>query len=98
MAAYLVARIAVHDETGFADYRNRVTPVITAHGGRYVVRGGALETLEGDSPPERLVIVEFPSIDAARLFYRSADYAPVLQSRLASAASDVILVEGVPPG
>ena len=96
MAAYLVARIAVHDEAGFADYRDRVTPVIAAHGGRYVVRGGAMETLEGDSPPERLVIVEFPSMEAARVFYHSADYAPVLQLRSASAASDVLLVEGVP--
>ena len=98
MTAYLVARLAVHDEAGFADYRDRVTPVIAAHGGRYIVRGGALETLEGGSPPSRLVIVEFPSMEAARVFYHSADYAPVLQLRLASAASDVLLVEGLPPG
>ncbi len=98
MTAYLVARLAVHDEAGFANYRDRVTPVIAAHGGRYIVRGGALETLEGDSPPGRLVIVEFPSMEAARGFYHSADYAPVLQLRLASAASDVLLVEGLLPG
>ncbi len=98
MAAYLVARIVVQDEAGFADYRDRVTPVIAAHGGRYVVRGGALETLEGDALPSRLVIVEFPSMDAARRFYRSAEYAPALQLRLASAASEVVLVEGASPG
>ncbi len=98
MAAYLVARITVHDEAGFADYRDRVTPVIAAHGGRYVVRGGALEALEGEAPPGRLVIVEFPSMEAARVFYRSAEYAPVLQLRLESAASDVVLVEGLLPG
>jgi uncharacterized protein (DUF1330 family) len=98
MPAYLVARIAVHDNAGFADYRDQVTPVIAAHGGRYVVRGGAVETLEGDAPTGRLVIVEFPSMDAARRFYHSADYAPVLQLRLASAASEVVLVEGSSPG
>ena len=94
----MVARIAVHDEAGFAAYRDRVTPVIAAHGGRYAVRGGAIEVLEGDAPPGRLVIVEFPSMEAARGFYHSADYAPVLQLRLTSAASEVVLVEGTLPG
>ena len=97
MPAYLVARIAVHDEAGFAEYRDRVAPVIAAHGGRYAVRGGAMEVLEGGAPPSRLVIVEFSSMEAARGFYHSAEYAPVLQLRLASAASDVVLVEGAPP-
>lgn len=98
MPAYLIARIDVHDPAGFEDYRIRVAPVVEAHGGRYVVRTDQLESLEGAAMQGRLVMLEFPSMDAARRFYRSADYAPLLQKRLDSAASDIVLVEGCPPG
>ena len=95
MPAYLVARIEVHDEAGFAEYRAQVTPVIAAHGGRYLVRGGAMDVVEGAAPPGRLVVVEFPDMAAARAFYGSAAYAPVLRLREASARSEVVLVYGV---
>jgi len=72
-------------------------PVLAAFGGRYVVRGGALEVMEGAPPPGRMVVVEFPTMDAARAFYGSAEYAPVLKMRLDSTASEVVLVEGVLP-
>jgi uncharacterized protein (DUF1330 family) len=98
MPAYLVAHIEVHDPVVFEDYRAQVVPIIKAFGGRYLVRGGALETLEGAQQRRRLVIIEFPSMDAARGFYHGAEYAPVLQRRLESATSDVVLVEGLPPG
>ena len=98
MPAYLVARIDVHDPAGFEEYRAGVAPVVEAFGGRYVVRTGQLERLEGAGPEGRLVVLEFPSMDAARSFYRSADYAPLLQKRLASAASDIVLAEGCAPG
>ena len=88
----------MHDEAGFAEYRDQVAPVIAAHGGRYAVRGGAMDILEGDAPPPRLVVVEFPSMEAAHGFYHSAEYAPVLKLRLASAVSEVVLVEGTSPG
>jgi len=94
MPGYLVAQIDVHDPAVFEDYRTRVVPIIEAFGGRYLVRGGKLETLEGAEQRRRLVVIEFPSMDAARSFYHGADYAPVLQLRLASAASDVVLVDG----
>ncbi len=97
MPAYLVAHIDVHDSGGFEEYRTRVVPVVAAYGGRYLVRGGALETLEGATQQRRLVILEFPSMDAAQSFYHSAEYAPVLQLRLNSAASDIVLVEGCLP-
>lgn len=97
MPAYLIAHVEVQDSAGFAEYRDRVTSVIEAYGGRYLVRGGALETLEGAEQRRRLVVVEFPSMDAARGFYHGPEYAPVLQLRLDSAASDVILVDGWTP-
>ena len=97
MPAYLVARISVQDAAGFDRYRAGVLPVITTYGGRYIVRGGAMDVLEGTSP-ERLVIVEFPTMDAARAFYRSPDYAPLLALRMQSTEAEVVLVEGFPPG
>ncbi len=96
--AYLVAHIEVHDPAGFEEYRTRVAPVVEAFGGRYLVRGGALETLEGAEQRRRVVVIEFPSMDAARSFYHSPAYAPVLQRRLDSAASDIVLAEGWAPG
>lgn len=94
MAAYLIASIDVHDAAGFEEYRTHVTPMVEAYGGRYLVRTDKMEPLEGAQPRGRLVMLEFPSIDAARSFYRSADYAPLLRRRLASAAADIVLVEG----
>ncbi len=97
MPAYLVAHIDVHDPATFEEYRARVVPVVAAYGGRYLVRGGALETLEGAEQTRRLAILEFPSMEAARRFYHSDEYAPVLQRRLESAVSDIVLVGGYLP-
>ena len=97
MPAYLIANVDVHDRAAFAEYGTRVPPVIASFGGRYLVRGGELHGMEGDMGLKRLVIIEFPSMDAARRFYESAEYAPLLRMRLASATSSLAFVEGVPP-
>jgi uncharacterized protein (DUF1330 family) len=94
VAAYLVANVDVHDPAAFARYRDAVAPLIARFGGRYLVRGGAVENKEGDFGLERLVIVEFPDMDTARAFYDSPEYAPVLKMRLDSATSSLVLVEG----
>ena len=96
--AYLIAHIEVQDPVVFDEYRSRVVPILQAFGGRYLVRGGAKETLEGEQQRRRLVVIEFPSMDAARAFYHSPAYAPVLRLRLDSASSDVVLAEGWTPG
>ena len=99
MTAYLIADIEVTDVEAFERYRAEVPPVIAAHGGRYLVRGGAVHPMEGEMDLKRLVILEFPSLAAARAFHDSPDYAPLLALRLASTRSDVVLVEGhAPPG
>ncbi len=97
MPAYLIANIEVTDPAGFERYRSAVPPVIAAHGGRYLVRGGEKHAMEGSLPLNRLVILEFPSMAAARGFYDSADYAPLLKLRLECTKSDVVLVEGYAP-
>ena len=95
MSAYLVAHLDVTDPEAFQAYRETVPGVIAAHGGRYLVRGGAVEELEGDWRIPRLVIIEFPSMAAAKAFYDSPDYQEILPLRLAAAKGTVALVEGI---
>jgi uncharacterized protein (DUF1330 family) len=96
MAAYLIVELDVHDPATFEEYRKQVPPTIAAYGGRYVVRGGASETLEGDWRPKRVVVLEFPSAEEARRWYRSPEYAPLMALRHKAARSRMLLVEGVP--
>ena len=98
MAAYLIANIVVTDREAFERYRAGVPAGIAAHGGRYLVRGGATEVVEGNPAVNRMVILEFPDMAALRRFYASPEYKPLLDLRLASTRSDVVFVEGLPPG
>ena len=90
----MIANIAVNDEAGFDDYRQKVTAVVEQYGGRFLVRGGDVRHLEGKLPLDRLVVLEFPSVEAAQRFYDSAEYAPLLRLRLASTKSDLVIVPG----
>nr|WP_246523300.1 DUF1330 domain-containing protein [Neoroseomonas eburnea] len=96
MPAYLIVNITVHDREGFEEYRRKAPAVIAAHGGRYLVRGGAMEVMEGDPGLNRVVILEFPSMAAARGFCESEDYAPLIALRRAASTAHIALVEGVP--
>lgn len=95
MAAYLLANLTVRDAQKFEAYRQAVPAVIARFGGRYLVRGGAVEAKEGDPGLDRVVVLEFPDMAALRSFYESADYAPLLALRLAAADGTVALVEGM---
>ena len=97
MPAYIIVNIEVTDPEGFERYRAAVPPVIAAHGGRYLVRGGELHVMEGAPGWKRLVVLEFPSLAAARAFYDAPDYAPLLALRLASTNSQMVMVEGATP-
>ena len=97
MPAYLIANIDVHDPATFETYRQQVPPVIAAFGGRYLARGGEVLAVEGDPGLKRVVILEFPSLEAARRFWDSPEYEPVKRLREQSATSHVALVDGVPP-
>src|SRR3712207_2298351 len=96
MAAYLIANIDVHDRATFEAYRERVPSVIASFGGRYLVRGGEVLPVEGDPGLKRVVILEFPSLEAARRFWNSPEYQPVKRLREQSATCHIALVEGVP--
>jgi len=94
VAGYLIANIEVTDPAGFEQYRQKVSPLVAQFGGRYIVRGGDVRHLEGNLPIHRLVVLEFPSVEAAQSFYDSAEYQPLLKLRLASTKSDLILAAG----
>jgi uncharacterized protein (DUF1330 family) len=95
MAGYVIAEVEVKDAALFEEYRKEVPATIARYGGRYLVRGGAVETKEGGWSPKRLVVLEFPSVEDARRWYESPDYAPALALRLKAASSRVVIVEGV---
>jgi len=97
MPAYFIANIEITDPAEFEAYRRDVPAVIARHGGRYLVRGGAIEVLEGDPGLSRVVILEFPDMESARAFYASEDYAALLAQRLRATRSQIALVEGFLP-
>jgi uncharacterized protein (DUF1330 family) len=98
MVAYVISDVAIRDPVLVERYRSLAQASIAKHGGRYVVRGGALEPVEGGWMPEHIVIVEFPTMDKAREWYRSPDYAEALAVRQTALDRRLIFVEGVPAG
>ena len=95
MAAYLIAQLEVVDPATYAEYGKAVTATITAHGGRFLVRGGAVEVFEGDLAPKRVVVLGFPDTDTLRRWYRSPEYAPLIAMRRRAARGSLYMVEGV---
>jgi uncharacterized protein (DUF1330 family) len=95
MPAYLVAQVRIRDPEVYKLYVARSPAIISKHGGRILARGGATEILEGDSLERRVVIVEFPSMDAARMFYYSREYQQAKQMRTPIADAQFVIVEGV---
>ena len=95
MAAYAIADVDVTDPAVFEEYRGRVGDTIAKYGGRYVVRGGNPEVVEGNWSPKRLVVLEFPNMERVKAWYHSPEYAPLKQLRFRSANTNVVLVEGV---
>jgi uncharacterized protein (DUF1330 family) len=94
MSAYVIAEVEITDPAGYEEYRRRVSATIAQYGGRYLVRGGASETLEGDWQPRRLVVLEFSSMAQARAWYDSAEYREARAIRHRCSRGDAILVEG----
>jgi uncharacterized protein (DUF1330 family) len=95
--AYLIADIEVTEPEVYERYREAAGASLAAHGGRFVVRGGAAQVLEGDWTPRRLIVLEFGSLEAARSWYHSPEYTAAKELRLRSADSRLVLVEGAEP-
>lgn len=94
MAAYLIANVDVKDPEKYQGYSAQTPGLIEKYGGRFLVRGGECDQLEGSQPLARVVVVEFADMAAARAFYHSPEYQEVLKIRQAAAESQVFLVEG----
>jgi uncharacterized protein (DUF1330 family) len=95
MKYYSVAEIDITDQSWVRDYVANVTPLVQQYGGRYLTRTSNVEKMEGDrKPPQILVIVEWPSREAAETFYTSEAYRPFRQSRIDGARNEFLLVPG----
>ena len=94
MRAFVIAAETVKDESMFAEYRKAVPATIEAFGGKFIARGGGLTLLEGEWKHPRVVIIEFPSREAAEAWYASPEYRKIIGLRLDSTAGNLIIIEG----
>jgi len=94
MVAYWIGEHAITDPAKFDNYLRQAIPIIERFGGRYLTRVGAHEVLDGNWRPNRVVIIEFPDIAAARGLYSSAEYQPLIALRRSAATDVIIAVEG----
>src|SRR5579864_3587111 len=95
MPAYVISELEVRDEKAIETYRTLAAASIARHGGRYLVRGGVAELVEGGPPPKMLVVVEFPSMARAREWYASSEYAEALRVRRTALERRLVFVEGI---
>lgn len=95
MTAYVIVEVEVTDPVGYEDYKKQVPPSLAAYNGRFVVRGGACETLEGSWRPQRVVVLEFPSVARAKQWWASTEYSAAKALRQRTAKTKMVVVEGV---
>lgn len=95
MSGYVIVEIEITDPVVYEEYRQQAEASVVSHGGKYIVRGGAAETLECDGQPKRLVVLEFPSVAQARAWWDCEEYREPKKLRQQSARTRMILVEGV---
>ena len=95
MPAYVIVDVHVRDPERYQEYRTMVPASLEKYGGKFLVRGGKFEKLEGDRDFGRVVVLEFPGVEAARRWYDSPEYREAKALRLRTADSHLIIVEGV---
>jgi uncharacterized protein (DUF1330 family) len=94
MPAYIIVLANIKDSEKYQEYAKRAGPAGAKYGGQFRVRGGAKTTLEGDIPFQRIVVNEFPSVEAAKKFYHSPEYQEARKFRLGAADFNMVIVEG----
>jgi uncharacterized protein (DUF1330 family) len=95
MPAYIIVEIEVTDPVGFEEYKKRAAATVEQYGGKYIVRGGACETLEGDWKPKRIVVLEFDNMERAKAWLNSPEYIEPRKQRHRIAKTRMILAEGL---
>jgi uncharacterized protein (DUF1330 family) len=94
MPAYIIVEVKVNDPVQYEDYKKLTPASLIAYQGKFIVRGGKTETLEGVWDPGRLVVLEFPTVELAKSWWASEGYAPAKALRQRTADTKMILVEG----
>jgi uncharacterized protein (DUF1330 family) len=94
MAAYIIAEVTITDPQGFEQYRQMVPATVAKYGGKFVVRGGQMEKLEGTWEPKRLVVIEFESAERAKQWWACEDYREAKALRQRTAQTNMIVIEG----
>jgi uncharacterized protein (DUF1330 family) len=97
MTAYMISLIDVRDPEQYKEYQKRAGPALAKYGGRFIVRGGKYEVVEGKFDHQRVVVVEFPDVETAKRFYASPEYQEARSYRLPVSEFQAIIVEGLPP-
>lgn len=97
MSAYVISEVEMRDAAGFEAYRTIAAKTIAQYGGRYLVRGGAANLVEGGPPPKTIIVVEFPTMERLQEWYASPEYAEALNVRRTALDRRLIFVEGVAP-
>lgn len=95
MSAYVIVNVTIEDPVCYEGHRARAAPTLAPFGGRYLVRDGAVQLLEGGWTPSRLVVLEFPAAERARAWWACDAYAEIRAIRQAAAKTDLVIVEGV---
>ncbi len=95
MAAYIMVRMHITDPEQYKEYAKATPDVVAQYGGRFIVRGGQTVTLEGPEEKDRIVVLEFPSLDRAKAFYGSEEYTAAAKLREGAASAQFVAVEGV---
>jgi len=93
MPAYIIVDVEIHNPKEYENYRMMVPPTLEKYQGKFIVRGGKTESLEGGWDPKRIVVLEFPSVELAKSWWASDEYAPAKALRERTAKSKMILVE-----
>ena len=94
MSAFIIVQVEVTDPAGYDDYKKMVPSSLAAYGGKFAVRGGACETLEGSWQPKRVVVLEFPTVARAKQWWASDEYRAAKALRQREARTEMIVVEG----
>ena len=95
MPAYIIVDVTIHNAENYEGYKKLTPASVAAYDGKFIVRGGKTETLEGNWQPGRFVVLQFPSVERAKEWWASEEYAPAKAIRQANAETKMILVEGL---
>ena len=94
-SAYIIANVTVTNQEQYAEYRKLSSIAVQAHGAEFCARGGAVEVLEGDWTPDRIVILKFPSMENAKAYYQSVEYTAAIKARQGASVMRMVMVEGI---